>query len=393
MKKRITAIVLSIVTAFSIVATPAQALNINLGNGNSAEITNAFEDGYPMPDVGNMIQCIRQFNTVMYTLTGAEIFSNEVFDFSVDSVLQGVVDYITNTTGVDFSRIYKFLPQTNQYAQWITTTFAIDTVELQTQLNAKVSELMAKGEIFQAYMVRWVCVWMGIIEKCELECLPVDGQDGVYKLAVKIYYKDGRTDSMSSNIYYNSNTNEFTGKDGKNAFLGFGMDLNQVMTYTDINVWQRKMGFCLFYDFFSYSTIFLNYVTQRIKFTYDNREWMIQMWKGRYLIANGAEVGIYNRDIGSKGSFYNCAGDEDMMTMSLDVYHSDKCILHRDPTLHWWITGFAVSDTAYLPFTMTVVTTITMKDEEMLRAFTAALDGKKLVMDYTTDGLNVTVTW
>jgi hypothetical protein len=120
---------------------------------------------------------------------------------------------------------------------------------------------------------------------------------------------------------------------------------------------------------------------------------MFQMWKGRYAIASGGELGIYTRDESKTGSFYDCASDEDMLVMSIAVYHEDELIFKRDPMLHWWVTGFAISDTAYLPESLTLVATITMRDKEMLDLAVEAFAKKKGIIDYEVDGLDVTITW
>ena len=117
------------------------------------------------------------------------------------------------------------------------------------------------------------------------------------------------------------------------------------------------------------------------------------MWKGRYALANGGELGVYTREAERDGSFYDCAADEDMLVMSIAVYHGDDLIFEREPTLHWWVTGFALSDTAYLPESLTLISTITMRDAEMLSVVVQALDKKRGIIDYVVDGLDVTITW
>jgi hypothetical protein len=120
---------------------------------------------------------------------------------------------------------------------------------------------------------------------------------------------------------------------------------------------------------------------------------MIQVWKGNYLVSNGAEVGIYNRDKIRFGTSYDCAGDEDMMNMSMKLYHGDDLIFERPEQLHWWLTGFKLSRTLYIPDKMTLDFTIEMKDEEMLKAFCKSIDKTYKDMTYTVDGLKVNVIW
>ena len=121
---------------------------------------------------------------------------------------------------------------------------------------------------------------------------------------------------------------------------------------------------------------------------------MIQIWKGNYLVSNGAEIGIYSRESYRAGSFYDCATDEQMMKMSMELYHGDDLLFSRPETLHWWMTGFRISDTLYPASSMTLRFTIEMQSEEMLKAFCNAIDKHyKKDIFYTVDGLTVSVTW
>lgn len=121
---------------------------------------------------------------------------------------------------------------------------------------------------------------------------------------------------------------------------------------------------------------------------------MIQIWKGNYLISNGGEVGLYNRKPGSVGSYYNCANDEQMMEMTMDIYHGDELLLHRGPQVHWWLNGFKMSDTIYIPASLRMEFSIVMKDEAMVRAFCNAIKNHyRRDATYTVDGLTVSVVW
>ena len=117
------------------------------------------------------------------------------------------------------------------------------------------------------------------------------------------------------------------------------------------------------------------------------------MWKGRYAIANGGELGIYTRPEEKEGSFYDCGADEDMLVMSVEVYHGDELLFKHGPMLHWWVTGFAINDTAYLPESLTLFATIEMRDEEMLEAASEAFETKKGIIDYEVEGLTISFVW
>ena len=388
MKKRILSFVLCIVMIFSASALPATAATPGRG------LIGSIRNGYPMSNLADILTGIYQINTFINKLTGIPIFSEEKFVVTVDDKIQGIIDNIIQVKGVDFSEVYENLPSLSRSADIITSTLKINVPEFQKVLSKLSDKLYENNNPVLGFITNLYRVWLGVIDDCQLKLTPVDGRPGVFRFDAVLTYRDGRKDTLQSNIYFDENTNEICGADGGPAILGFSMDMDQMYTYTGVNVWQRYFGFCFEYDLFCYLTPYImNYTTQRIKFEYDNREWMCQIWKGTYFITNGGEVGFYTRPLGSIGTFYRCISDEDMMYMTLNVYHKDQLLLSRGPVKHWWVTGFEVDSVCYLPQTLTLVSTITMKDEEMLKAFKKALKKKFLVLDYEVDGLDVTITW
>lgn len=392
MTKRILAIVLALITAFSIAAVPAGAAVQQ--ERKAVNIVDIWKNGYDMPDVGDMIESMFTISSLMYQATGLPFFSDEVIVVTVNDTLQGIVDGILETTGVDFSKIYKSLPQSNQLAELVTDSMNLDIPATQAYLVDLSREYFAQGNMFMGAIIRMTELWLGIVDEVHLTTKPYPAEPGCEEIGFIVTYRDGRTEEVYSGILYDTVNNAFVGKNGQPAIFGYYLDLNTNLVYTGIDVWQRNMGFNIFYDIFCYLTpFFFHYTTQRVKFVYQGKDWMFQMWKGRYAIASGGELGIYTRDESKTGSFYDCASDEDMLVMSIAVYHEDELIFKRDPMLHWWVTGFAISDTAYLPESLTLVATITMRDKEMLDLAVEAFAKKKGIIDYEVDGLDVTITW
>lgn len=390
MKKKVVSILLCIIMMFTTVALPASAATDNKHVG----IISAISNGYPMKNLADIISGVYQVNKFVNYLTGVPFLTEETLVLTFDNTVQGIIDDIIKKTGVDFGQVFSKLPSFSRSAEVITSALKVNIPELDKELNDLSNKLFDSGNAVLSAAVALFRVWLGIVDEMQIQLNPVSGQPGVYTFDALATYRDGRTELFKSNICYNSNTNEICGLDGGPAVLGFSVNLDQVYSYTGVNVWQRYFGFCKEYDLFCFLTPYLmNYVTQRIKFIYDNREWMCQIWKGTYFITNGGEVGFYTRPIGSIGSFYRCIGDEDMMDMTLQIYHKDDLLLNRGPVKHWWITGFSVDSVCYVPATLTLVTTITMKDKEMLKAFTKALKKKWLVLDYKVDDLDVTIKW
>ena len=394
MKNKLIAIILTLITAFSVVAVPAGATAQVNRKAELTEIANIWDDGYAMPDLGDVLESLFTINRLMYQVTGMPIFTDEVMVITVNDTIGGVLDTLLEETGVDFSKIYKNIPQYSKSAELVTSTLHLDIPATQEYLTDLSREYNADGNIVVGAAIRMTEIWLGIVDEVYLTTKLYPKQPGCEEIGMVITYRDGRTEEIYSGILYDTVNNQIVGKDGKPALVGYYLDLNQNYVYTGIDVWQRNLGFNLYYDIFCYLTpFFFHYTTQRVKFNYDGKDYMFQMWKGRYAIANGGELGIYTRPEEKNGTFYDCAGDEDMLVMSIEVYHGEDLLFKHGPMLHWWVTGFAVSDTAYLPESLTLISTIELKDEEMLRVVTEALDKKAGIIDYEVDGLKVTLTW
>jgi hypothetical protein len=150
--------------------------------------------------------------------------------------------------------------------------------------------------------------------------------------------------------------------------------------YTDDKeCWQKNFGFNEVYDKFAPLSVMF-YDTVRTTFVYDNKEWMIQMWKGQYgMVFVGGEVGVYTRAIGSSGSHYVCADKPDWLNMEMafmwDEFGDGNYvpIFNRDYEKYWWCTGFVVGfPNGKLSQTLKefrLVHHITFKSTEMAEAF------------------------
>lgn len=146
----------------------------------------------------------------------------------------------------------------------------------------------------------------------------------------------------------------------QNNFLRNLLEDKQVLSYqysyiddyyytNDKDAWQYNFGFGKIYDFVS-PYILLEYDYIRVFFTYDNKDWMLQMWKGQYgLVFYGGEVGIYTKEHSDKGinewTFFNCPAEEDWLNMEMTLWHEDingnwNREFTRTYDKYWWCTGF-----------------------------------------------------
>ena len=143
-------------------------------------------------------------------------------------------------------------------------------------------------------------------------------------------------------------------------FLKNFLEKQQVLSYqysyvddyyytNDKEAWQYHFGFGKIYDIAS-PYLLLEYDYIRIFFTYEDKDWMMQMWKGQYgMIFYGGEIGIYNRPHSEDGvhewTMYACPKEEDWLGMEMTVYHeNEKGVYEREFTReydkYWWCTGF-----------------------------------------------------
>ena len=167
---------------------------------------------------------------------------------------------------------------------------------------------------------------------------------------------------------------------------GFEYDEKQGIFYSQINPWQRMFGFNYIYDMAA-PMAGMNYDTERIYFEYDNKDWMIQIWKGQYGITAGGEIGLYNKT--DKIMHYDCADDDELIEMAFNFYNHDEFVFSRGPEKHWWLTGFKVFHSG---ISMAIDMDITLKfpNIEMANAFDRGL--KKVVRNTFTDPMTYTRT-
>lgn len=168
----------------------------------------------------------------------------------------------------------------------------------------------------------------------------------------------------------------------------------------DKEAWQYNFGFGKIYDFVS-PYILLEYDYIRVFFTYENKDWMLQMWKGQYgMVFYGGEIGIYNRphtDDGlSEWTFFNCPAEKDWLNMEMTLWHEQldgtwKREFTREYDKYWWCTGFKNGHVRQEEpcDELRLEGRITFKDEEMAKLVTAGLEECGFKASETKDGVGV----
>lgn len=116
--------------------------------------------------------------------------------------------------------------------------------------------------------------------------------------------------------------------------------------YTDSDPWQRNFGYNALYDYAApYACMYFD--TFRVNFDYgtypdgSTKQWMIQPWKGQYgMVLYGAEVGVYTKRTDRVTPHYDCADEEDLLSMEMTLYKDKKVAFTMPYDKYWWITGF-----------------------------------------------------
>lgn len=199
--------------------------------------------------------------------------------------------------------------------------------------------------------------------------------------------------TMKTGLFYDEANQIIFGKDEKGMLgSGFDFDIGQKMFFYSENVFQRNYGFCELYDILS-PLIMDDLITTRIKFNYEGMDWMVQLWKGRYITTMGGEIGIYNKPDSRKIEFYDCGRDQDRMPISMSVSEGEELLFTRKTETCWWQTGFVFREFC-APEALTLKGTICFPTLEMKNAFTTAAD--KMTTEkiaYTVEGNTVSFVW
>lgn len=193
-----------------------------------------------------------------------------------------------------------------------------------------------------------------------------------------------------------------TGENGAmfdNGLAGYKFDAEGNYYFTADDPWQRNFGYTQTFDTLApFVSIYMD--TMRVKFRYQDKDWMVQLWKGQYGLAFvGSEIGVYTKPLDRTVDYYDAASNDDALYMSCTCYRDGEPIFSREYGKYWWCTGFIpgqldkFSDRSELALKCR----ITMKDEEMLEGFVASLKAEpnNLVegKHFAVNGLDVFITW
>ncbi|MDR0530686.1 MAG: DUF4474 domain-containing protein [Oscillospiraceae bacterium] len=201
--------------------------------------------------------------------------------------------------------------------------------------------------------------------------IPTDKKD-IYEIAGDYAMYNGTQMRAISGIFYNAVTGQISTINEKGIWgTSFNWQMDDFLVSMENNTFQRKLGFCALYDAMA-PVLGMNIKNVRFKFPYDGKDWMIEAWKGNYSnMANGGEIGIYEKPKSRKIEFYDCSSTE--LPMSMALYHKGTKFITQEPRRTWWAGAFQPGTMIALN-EMTLESSITFDDAGMQAAFKAAVD-------------------
>lgn len=129
--------------------------------------------------------------------------------------------------------------------------------------------------------------------------------------------------------------------------LGYHYLLCQDIFFSTFDAWQREFGYTHSYDCLA---PYFNMVfdSEPVYFDYDNRTWLIELWKGQYGINTGAEIGIYCADSiippqKRNRELFHTIADEEIPLFSMKLKRNVNLEEQHIANLsmpHWWLAAF-----------------------------------------------------
>ena len=140
---------------------------------------------------------------------------------------------------------------------------------------------------------------------------------------------------------------------------------------------QWLFGFNRMYDSLAFLAA-ANMDTLRCKFTYDGRDWLVQIWKGTYSAgyALGGEIGVYSKAQWMPIEHYGSAPRKDWLGMEMSIYDQERRLFTRPMESTWWCTGYSLDYNTWTRGNCAMVARIQFKDAPMAALFAASLGSK-----------------
>lgn len=158
------------------------------------------------------------------------------------------------------------------------------------------------------------------------------------------------------------------------APAGFHYNPKEDVISSTLDAWQREFGYTSLYDEAA-PLAQIVFDCLPIYFDYQDKTWLLELWKGQYGINTGAEFGIYHADTLVSPNHYrearfHAVSDQELLPMDLQLFKNGTP-LFQITGLHWWLTGFCMGTFSH-PEELTLQASVTFPSQEMTDAFLEA---------------------
>ncbi len=355
------------------------------------------KEGADMWDTNAFLAKMKQQNVVQRILTFG-FLPAPTMEITYDDVMTDLFDDMKERTGFDFDAVTKVFPDLFYYARIAYYLMPDQFNKWRDDMILKGDEWEQQGDGAKKGQNRFLGSLIAMPKKAHFIAAPYENREGVYEIHILFTYGDGSTATLDTSAIYDTHTGEI-GEWGGVAGIGYNFNAKHMYAYTTPDPPQRALGYIKLYDdLILKTTKMVNIDTIRLKFKYANKDWMLQLWKGRYFITSAGEVGLYNKPPDRLINWYNTASDQELVPMSFKLTAEGVAepLVDRGQMNHWWMTGFALSDKIYLSPRLTLFSDITAPDQAFADGLVSALkEQQKTHKDlfYKTEGLTTRIIW
>jgi len=318
-----------------------------------------------------------------------------------DPVFEGAWAEIKQANGFDMVEAANLMPDAFYYSRWQTQLFPWLYNGLSDRWVDKSMKYHELDDTARKTLYRVAGVMVKMPTKMHFAAESVEGDPNDYEFVAYLSYLDGSTHYAKTGTTYNTKTGRL-GADKGFGNLGFNYFVNDNLLEGTKGSWQRKLGYTKIYDTLLLQAGKMTDIdTLRVKFSHDKKDWLFQLWKGRYLNMPGGEIGLYNKPAKRRGGFYNTLSDNELVGLSykLTDKRNGKLLADRPLDLHWWTAGFAIYNEPLNGKNLTLETVIAPQDDALLESMKAALDKKAAAGQLAYETLDtkfgpaVRITW
>jgi len=304
-----------------------------------------------------------------------------------DPIFEGAWAQIKEANGFDMVETANLMPDAFYYSRWQTQLLPWLYNGLSNRWVDKSMKYHEMNDTARKTIYRVAGVMIKMPTKMHFAAEPIEGDPNDYEFVAYLSYLDGSTLYAKTGTTYNTKTGRLGAEKGFGN-LGYNYFVNDNLLEGTKGNWQRKLGYMKLYDDLLLNTKMTSLDTVRMQFKHDGKDWLLQLWKGRYLNMPGGEVGLYHKPGKRWVGFYDAVSDNELVGMSFKLTEKQggAVLADRPLDLHWWRSDFAIYDKPLNGKNLMLETIIAPQDDALLEAMKAALDKKAAAgaLTYTT---------